>query len=617
MFKLGEGKISYPKSSCEYAHLYGEFVKKSLIAVGNMVVHYNRERDLSGIVNNVVPFGKKLFDELIDEMIKIMFEKGLIINKKDFIFVMGDVYDFNYYSKVDSVKGMYNQIMQQKNELMQQEMMRRSNRGRWQGGGFGIKGAVKGAVTASVLNASSNILHSFGDISHERANNQFIRNSLISKKYSSGIQSVVCDELGNCVMKAFEYCGTLLKNEKCMTVIETNIKTAETVYENTNNIYKDNVYKRNEVGYGRAMFEAILNNPGNKTYYDEAMEYILFLPHDDLIRFLDFWNIRFFYPECNDEAIELGKKFDEEFLEKMCVDGQNQLKYTWEGYVETRVFCLDFYKRHNINSMPEFSASKVLLDSYYETLCKKYDMFMSWYGVVEWIPIKASLDEFFVYLQCERESIKTSYLPFIWLKGDDESELLDIGKDSICEIVRNENVYMCINCSLLNDWSRGLIVTDREFIDVHNTNNRILLRNVVELYDNDSNHAIIIRGDNKKIVLKDGISGIINTLAANIHLIRILHVLCVRYADNGYLWVDRMSTPKPHGKKEIDKNDNIISASRDKNHVILNEVEKEDVKISDLTRNESMFCAFCGKEILRKSKYCNYCGKKNNYTIKK
>lgn len=616
VFKLANGTISYPRSASEYAHLYGEFVRKSLIAVGNLVARYNRESDLSGIINNVVPYGKKLFDELIDDMIKVMFEKGLIIHKDNFIKVYGEVYDYNYYIKVSQVSNMYNEVVQQKKELMQQELMRKASRGRWQGGGFGVKGAIKGAITASALNAGSDFLHSFGDASRERANNQLIHNSMVSKKYSTGTKKIVCDELGDCVMKAFEYCGKLLKKEGCMSVIETDINNAKITYENVLSIYKDDEHRRNQIKYGEAMISAILDNPGNQIYYEEAMMYLLYYPHDDLLRFLDFWNVRFLFPNCDQNAIDIGKKFDDEFKEKLCVDGQNQLKASWEGYVETRVFCMDFYERYNIYNMPEFAASSILLKDYYNYLSQgNNNLFMTWYGVVEWIPMGISLDKFFFYLQCERESLLTSYLSFIWLKGDDEQELLNIGKNSISEIVKNENVYMCINCSLLNDWSRGLIMTDKEFIDLHNINNRIPLESVLEIYDNDRNHAIIIRNENKKIVLKDGISGIINTFGANVHLIRILHVICVRYAGNSNVWFERMQTPKP--QKLIQNNSSSIEVREKKAYESKSRVsDSKKIAIGTVEenmKNTHMFCPYCGKKIQRKAKFCNFCGKKNNY----
>jgi hypothetical protein len=43
-----------------------------------------------------------------------------------------------------------------------------ASRSRWQGGGFGLSGAVKGAITAKALNAGMDVFHSFGDSAQEQ-----------------------------------------------------------------------------------------------------------------------------------------------------------------------------------------------------------------------------------------------------------------------------------------------------------------------------------------------------------------------------------------------------------------------------------------------------------------
>lgn len=44
-----------------------------------------------------------------------------------------------------------------------QQLLRKQNRGRWYGGGFGIKGAIAGAVNAAALNVATNAVYSVGD----------------------------------------------------------------------------------------------------------------------------------------------------------------------------------------------------------------------------------------------------------------------------------------------------------------------------------------------------------------------------------------------------------------------------------------------------------------------
>lgn len=55
------------------------------------------------------------------------------------------------------------QIAQAREAQEQYRAAKKASRGRWQGGGFGFSGAIKGAMMAGVLNAGSGLLHGVGD----------------------------------------------------------------------------------------------------------------------------------------------------------------------------------------------------------------------------------------------------------------------------------------------------------------------------------------------------------------------------------------------------------------------------------------------------------------------
>ena len=61
---------------------------------------------------------------------------------------------------MDEYESAYIEIVKDKNEAAEYRKMRKENRGRWVGGGFGVEGAVKGAVTAGAANLASGIAHS-------------------------------------------------------------------------------------------------------------------------------------------------------------------------------------------------------------------------------------------------------------------------------------------------------------------------------------------------------------------------------------------------------------------------------------------------------------------------
>lgn len=55
------------------------------------------------------------------------------------------------------------QIAQAREQQEQYRAAKKASRGRWQGGGFGFSGAIKGAMMAGVLNAGSGLIHGVGD----------------------------------------------------------------------------------------------------------------------------------------------------------------------------------------------------------------------------------------------------------------------------------------------------------------------------------------------------------------------------------------------------------------------------------------------------------------------
>ena len=41
----------------------------------------------------------------------------------------------------------------------------------------------------------------------------------------------------------------------------------------------------------------------------------------------------------------------------------------------------------------------------------------------------------------------------------------------------------------------------------------------------------------------------------------------------------------------------------------------KDVAVDELSK-KTVFCPYCGKQIMRAVKFCNYCGKENKYIVK-
>ena len=88
----------------------------------------------------------------------------------------------------DNLKPVRNEVKNVANyqkELSVQRQIQRAGRSRWQGGGFGLKGALKGAMMAGLLNAGTSIFRGIGDSfvdASDAARTQKLKNAVVDGK---------------------------------------------------------------------------------------------------------------------------------------------------------------------------------------------------------------------------------------------------------------------------------------------------------------------------------------------------------------------------------------------------------------------------------------------------
>lgn len=99
----------------------------------------------------------------IDRAVQILIESKVydISNKQLIEAISEKTQHFN--ERYCDFEEKYISIVGDEAELEEYHRLRQSSRGRWVGGGFGIKGALKGAAKASLLNAGSRLIGMIGD----------------------------------------------------------------------------------------------------------------------------------------------------------------------------------------------------------------------------------------------------------------------------------------------------------------------------------------------------------------------------------------------------------------------------------------------------------------------
>lgn len=177
--------------------------------------------------------------------------------------------------------------MQNKQALEAFRVAQRESRSRWQGGGFGVSGAIKGAVTASVMNIGMDFVRSFGDSVTNRSDNAHINGDLIRLYKNKKIRSEMCWGVYWCIKNAYSALMKELSSRKLLETCELDENGAKILFENAGQ------FANNREEYVGKVMECILKYPGDRRYYDAIMPEILSHEGDDFERFLKFWNIEF------------------------------------------------------------------------------------------------------------------------------------------------------------------------------------------------------------------------------------------------------------------------------------------------------------------------------------
>ncbi len=208
---------------------------------------------------------------------------------------------------MEVLESKYLEITRTKEELARHRELQQRNRARWQGGGFGVKGAIKGAATASMLNFGSDILHSLGDSTNS---------SFDDSKISSMKKSLLRDyknngklELGlrQCILGSLNsFIDELVINNK-MSYPKLNKDEATALYNNTIS------YESSSEILLKNIIECINKYPYEVKFYEPL--YAIDSKDENLLNLVSFFGLE------NSECSNYKKKYDEIDLQKRTFNG--------------------------------------------------------------------------------------------------------------------------------------------------------------------------------------------------------------------------------------------------------------------------------------------------------
>lgn len=199
----------------------------------------------------------EVYDGEIAELKKDMLAEKMYLRIDDMCSEINEV----VFESVNDVQiemlSIYYQLKGIQDQKIEKRKARKQSRGYWVGGGFGVKGAIKGAVEASILNIASGAAHStFNAIGN------FGTKVNMNLKVDKFIDGYGCDAMIQCIEN-----GLMLVYHECLLTKKLDSLYTEALLSRHANVLKQ-YQDDNGTFAGERLFMNIKNNPYNIAQYE-------------------------------------------------------------------------------------------------------------------------------------------------------------------------------------------------------------------------------------------------------------------------------------------------------------------------------------------------------------
>lgn len=316
-FQLAGHQVDVPgEEYAWYAKIFGDFVNLSHTSVNWVTDLYEDSKNIEKALEKVPTKASEILNATIEFAIKSLYSFGIHMTPEEFLEKYYYSHQIDYEQYYNTIVEGYASIMDYQKQLANYRQAQIASRGRWSGGGFGVKGAIKGAISASLMNAGSDFLYSFGDNARKRADSKEI-NKILNDFYNlPDTKTVLCDSIGDCILQVYfamtdelKLHGILPKNVFCFDQ-----RKAYTLYEHTMN------YENSHEKVVANMVQCIVLWPAEKGFYDAIIGDIYAnLDNGDeqsnFYAFLKYWGIRSLFDEKASERVQTEK--EKEFVDRI------------------------------------------------------------------------------------------------------------------------------------------------------------------------------------------------------------------------------------------------------------------------------------------------------------
>ena len=262
-FKLADQEISFNKNF-EYYHKYvNEFTRIAYLYANE----FEKDIEAFDTINDFIEKTPQIANEYIDKAIyfciDLLLENDIFdydINRfkedyeEDIIFEEGDNYS--------ELAKRYGDISQKEFINEEKKAQIRANRSHWTGGGFGVTGAIKGAVTAGAMNMAVGVFRGIGD-SLEDSSDRRKFNNMKEKLLTEDVALDMAEDLWDIIYYGISAdFGDIMEEygkPDVTSIVWGNEKKAHAIFNNLERV--DSKEKK------RKLLSEVLNlNPYNREY---------------------------------------------------------------------------------------------------------------------------------------------------------------------------------------------------------------------------------------------------------------------------------------------------------------------------------------------------------------
>lgn len=323
IFDFKQCTIKYPQNAEKFAGLYGDYLKIGFEKYKLLRVIYRELGDADSVAKKLGNEAQKIIDEQIGIVLSNLYENGISMSMAQFKQKYADKYPLSYEVFLDSFFEEYNNILGKQSQMRHNREVSYANRMRWSGGGFGMAGAIKGAVQAGVLNVGSSMISGLGNAVIESVNEGSIERRKQRLFENQSIMNETCEGMIICMNGLFAaFTDELYVSGKLGSKIEIDFDSANVKYEAMVKYEKDN----------QKIFATVIEclglYPASRTFYETVEMELETCP--DWKAFKNYWHLDFLYKGTETAYLKTTAKMDGKsgtlklYQDVLVFDGDNQ-----------------------------------------------------------------------------------------------------------------------------------------------------------------------------------------------------------------------------------------------------------------------------------------------------